>query len=191
MPYRYWIACSVQLTSSRQAVAVTVREILTETAKMFRTKHSDAERREKNRLRSERWRRGHGIGPRRPAKQRASLGILGKWLTANTVMGTLASSTTKKPKGADHSQSAGCACLVTAGPFDGKKLFSESNASWNGHAWVMFGHYLADVPIFRTAYSTRSPPRLAAHVRKEFGEGRGLLIIKWANAPGSGPILRP
>ena len=30
---------------------------------------TDAERREKNRLRSERWRRAHGIGPRRPAKQ--------------------------------------------------------------------------------------------------------------------------
>jgi hypothetical protein len=30
---------------------------------------TDAERREKNRLRSERWRRAHGIMPRRPAKQ--------------------------------------------------------------------------------------------------------------------------
>jgi hypothetical protein len=30
---------------------------------------TDAERREKNRLRSERWRRAHGIGPRRPAQQ--------------------------------------------------------------------------------------------------------------------------
>jgi len=29
---------------------------------------TDAERREKNRLRSERWRRAHGIGPRRPAQ---------------------------------------------------------------------------------------------------------------------------
>jgi hypothetical protein len=30
---------------------------------------TDAERREKARLRSERWRRAHGIGPRPPAKQ--------------------------------------------------------------------------------------------------------------------------
>lgn len=30
---------------------------------------TDAERREKARLRSERWRRARGIGPRRPAKQ--------------------------------------------------------------------------------------------------------------------------
>jgi hypothetical protein len=51
-------------------VKYIVSEILTlRTAKMFRTKQTDAERREKNRLRSERWRRAHGIGPRRPAKQ--------------------------------------------------------------------------------------------------------------------------
>ena len=36
---------------------------------MFRTKQTDAERREKSRLRSERWRRAHGIGPRRPAQR--------------------------------------------------------------------------------------------------------------------------
>jgi hypothetical protein len=30
---------------------------------------TDAERREKAGLRSERWRRAHGIGPRRPSKQ--------------------------------------------------------------------------------------------------------------------------
>jgi hypothetical protein len=30
---------------------------------------TDAERREKNRFCSERWRRAHGIGPRRPAKR--------------------------------------------------------------------------------------------------------------------------
>ena len=30
---------------------------------------TDSDRREKARLRSERWRRAHGIGPRRPAKQ--------------------------------------------------------------------------------------------------------------------------
>jgi hypothetical protein len=36
---------------------------------MFRTKQTDSERREKARLRSERWRRAHGIGPRRPAQR--------------------------------------------------------------------------------------------------------------------------
>jgi hypothetical protein len=48
----------------------TAREISDmRTAKMFRTKQTDAERRKKARLRAERWRRAHGIGPRRPAKQ--------------------------------------------------------------------------------------------------------------------------
>jgi hypothetical protein len=33
------------------------------------TKQSLQERRERNRLRSERWRRAHGIGPRKPAQR--------------------------------------------------------------------------------------------------------------------------
>ncbi len=33
------------------------------------TKQTPEERREKNRLRSERWRRAHGIGPRKPAQK--------------------------------------------------------------------------------------------------------------------------
>jgi hypothetical protein len=64
----------------RQADAVTVRESLTpplRTAKMSKQTDADLsavalakeERREKARLRSERWRRAHGIMPRRPAKQ--------------------------------------------------------------------------------------------------------------------------
>ena len=36
---------------------------------MPRSKLTPEERREKNRLRSERWRRAHGIGPRRPAQK--------------------------------------------------------------------------------------------------------------------------
>jgi len=76
-------------------------------------------------------------------------------------------------------------------PFNGRKLFSESKTSWDGHAWVMFGPYVADVSIFRTAYSTQSPALLARHVRQEFGEGRGLLIVKWSDAPSLGLYYAP
>jgi hypothetical protein len=38
----------------------------------------------------------------------------------------------------------------------------------------MLGDYVADVSIFRTAYSIGSPPLLATHVRQEFGPGREL-----------------
>jgi hypothetical protein len=32
--------------------------------------------------------------------------------------------------------------------FDGKVLFSKSNPGWNGHAWIVYGDYLADVSVF-------------------------------------------
>jgi hypothetical protein len=76
-------------------------------------------------------------------------------------------------------------------PFDGQKVFSESNSSWNGHAWIMFGPYVADISIFRTAYSQRSPTLLTTHVRQEFGERRGLLMVRWTDAPKSGLRYSP
>jgi hypothetical protein len=74
---------------------------------------------------------------------------------------------------------------------DWSKAFSESNLEWNGHAWVMFGPYIADISIFRTAYSNFSPPRFAAHIRTEFGEGRGLLAMPWSEAPSYGLRYSP
>jgi hypothetical protein len=85
----------------------------------------------------------------------------------------------------------GVAVFGDGRPFDGKSVFSESTSSWDGHAWVMLGYYVADVSIFRTAYSAGSPPLLATHVRQEFGQGRGLLIIKWHDAPLSGLNYAP
>ena len=70
-------------------------------------------------------------------------------------------------------------------PIDGG-IFNSSNLDWDGHAWVMFGPYVADISIFRTAYSPRSPRLLTEHVRSEFGEGRGLYIDRWSDAPASG-----
>jgi|ERR1044072_6837141 hypothetical protein len=76
-------------------------------------------------------------------------------------------------------------------PFDGKTAFSESNLDWDGHAWVVVGGHVADVSIFRTAYSKLSPPLLAEHVRGEFGLGRGLLLVAWRDAPKSGLYYAP
>lgn len=55
----------------------------------------------------------------------------------------------------------------------------------------MFGPYVADVSIFRTAYSSQAPGLLAAHVRQEFGNGRGLLVVRWSDAPKSGLRYSP
>jgi hypothetical protein len=69
---------------------------------------------------------------------------------------------------------------------NGRERFSRPDPSWNGHAWIISGNYLADVSIFRTAYSQFSPPLLAAHVRQEFGIGKGLMICKIEEAIRSG-----
>jgi hypothetical protein len=76
-------------------------------------------------------------------------------------------------------------------PIDGKKIFGGSNPSWDGHAWVMFGPYVADVSVRQTALSGRSHPLLAALVRKSFGDSPGLLIMKWTEAPQAGFYFAP
>lgn len=72
-----------------------------------------------------------------------------------------------------------------------KAAFSESNPSWDGHCWVMFGNFIADVSIFRTAYSQHSPPVLAQFVGARFGNGRGLLIEDAAEVGNLGFKYQP
>ena len=72
------------------------------------------------------------------------------------------------------------------GDVDGRDRFSRSDPSWDGHAWLVSGDWLADVSIFRTAYSRVSPPALAAHVVREFGTGRGLMLRKCKTVSESG-----
>lgn len=43
--------------------------------------------------------------------------------------------------------------------------FVTSNLDWDGHAWVMFGEYLADVSLVMTAYCKGAPPLVAQHMR--------------------------
>lgn len=43
--------------------------------------------------------------------------------------------------------------------------FALSNLDWDGHAWILFGEYLADVSLVMTAYSDNAPKRVAEHVR--------------------------
>ena len=69
---------------------------------------------------------------------------------------------------------------------NGKARFSKSDPSWDGHAWLVSGNLMADVSIFRTAYSKASPPALAEHVKREFGTGRGLFICRIGDEVKSG-----
>jgi hypothetical protein len=74
---------------------------------------------------------------------------------------------------------------------DGAAAFGKSDPSWDGHCWLAFGGYVADVSIFRTAYSAYSPPALARHVIEQFGRGRGLQICTADDAAHAGFQYRP
>jgi hypothetical protein len=69
--------------------------------------------------------------------------------------------------------------------FDGKQLFSESNFDWNGHAWVVYGNWLADASVCRTA-DAGSPRILSKYIAKELGKGKGLLACRMAAMNQSG-----
>lgn len=71
-------------------------------------------------------------------------------------------------------------------PFDGATVFSTSDPSWNGHAWVMAGSLVIDISMFRTAYSRYSPPALAHHILDVFGTGRGAYLDQWQATRGLG-----
>jgi hypothetical protein len=71
-------------------------------------------------------------------------------------------------------------------PINGEERFSRSDLSWDGHGWLVLGDHVADVSIFRTAYSPKSPPMLAKHVLQEFGKGRGLFICRIDDVEKSG-----
>lgn len=49
---------------------------------------------------------------------------------------------------------------AVAGPF------SQTDYDWDGHAWVRFGEYIADVSLVTTAYSGKAPQVLARHVTR-------------------------
>jgi hypothetical protein len=76
-------------------------------------------------------------------------------------------------------------------PFDGKAAFGSSNSSWDGHAWVMFGPYVADATVRQTALSGRSHKSLETLVRKTYGEEKGLVVMKWSEAPSHGFYFIP
>jgi hypothetical protein len=74
---------------------------------------------------------------------------------------------------------------------DMNQAFSESNLDWDGHCWVVFGDYIGDISIFRTAYSEQSPEWLGKMVRTRFGEGRGMLLATPSQILEHGLIYTP
>jgi hypothetical protein len=71
------------------------------------------------------------------------------------------------------------------GKFDGKRAFSETNLDWNGHAWIVYGDWLADVSVCRTA-DAGSPRILSEYIANGLGKGKGLLACRMAAMDPSG-----
>jgi hypothetical protein len=61
--------------------------------------------------------------------------------------------------------------------FDGKELFSGSNLDWDGHARVVYGDWLAELLVCRTA-DAGSPRILSKYIAKELSKGKGLLACR-------------
>lgn len=76
-------------------------------------------------------------------------------------------------------------------PLDGAAVFGASDLQWNGHVWVMVGPYIADLSIFRSAYSREGPARLARHVDLVFGRGKGLYVDHWQRSRRNGLGYEP
>lgn len=69
--------------------------------------------------------------------------------------------------------------------------FSGENPGWSGHVWVMVGPYIADVSVFRIAYSRSGPATLSRHIDLTFGPNKGLYVDHWARTRQQGLQYEP
>lgn len=61
----------------------------------------------------------------------------------------------------------GGALVVAGSPVFGNSSVGDAlntDLDWGGHAWVLFGEYIADVSLVMTAYSPDAPKLLARHI---------------------------
>lgn len=72
-----------------------------------------------------------------------------------------------------------------------RRTFERSDLSWDGHAWVMLGNYVADISLCRTARSPACPAALSVLAAREFGPKTGLVILKSQDAALSGLRYSP
>lgn len=59
------------------------------------------------------------------------------------------------------------------------RAFPSATADYDGHIWLMVGPYIADISIFRTAYSRHGPAKLSRHIDLVFGPNKGLYVDHW------------
>lgn len=59
------------------------------------------------------------------------------------------------------------------------------------HAWLMIGGTVVDIAMFRAAYASWGPPRLARHVDLVFGPNKALYADQWQRTARHGLTYEP
>jgi hypothetical protein len=70
--------------------------------------------------------------------------------------------------------------------FDGARVFSEGTTDWDGHCWLLFGDYIVDASLGRTARRGDCSPELSRAVIRTFGPNVGLIAVTESNARAAG-----
>lgn len=74
---------------------------------------------------------------------------------------------------------------------DGRRVFSESTNDWDGHCWILFGPYIVDISLGRTARMGECRAELKRAVISEFGDQAGMIAITGKGAREAGLIYLP
>tara|TARA_R110000787_G_scaffold8356_2_gene27881 strand:+ start:1117 stop:1662 length:546 start_codon:yes stop_codon:yes gene_type:complete len=69
---------------------------------------------------------------------------------------------------------------------DGQHLFSTDENDWDGHCWLLFGDYIVDISLGRTARHSHCRTALAHRVMSAFGEHVGMIAVTEAGARNVG-----
>ncbi len=75
--------------------------------------------------------------------------------------------------------------------FDGKLIFSESTDDWDGHCWVLFGPYIVDISLGRTARRGECRAPLTRAVINTFGDKVGMIAVTEKGAREAGLVYLP
>lgn len=74
---------------------------------------------------------------------------------------------------------------------DGRRVFSENGADWDGHCWILLGNYIVDISLGRTARQGHCRAPLARRVLSAFGEHVGMIAVTESSVRETGLLYLP
>lgn len=74
---------------------------------------------------------------------------------------------------------------------EGRRVFSENGADWDGHCWILFGNCIVDISLGRTARQDHCRAPLARRVLSAFGQHVGMIALPEASAREAGLLYLP